>query len=159
MKKPKASTRRFVVDTNVFVAAIKPFTKKENPAARKRKPSGENTFTLLIRIITDDGIELIGNARLVSEYRKLAKELNSPTSALILEQLARKVEVTQVREEVIRRCKLYLPVKEAADVVHAATCLQTGAILITNDSDFDTIRDERLIEVWSIGRAIHQILS
>jgi hypothetical protein len=33
-----------------------------------------------MRLLADDGIQLIANARLVSEYRKLEKELNSPTS-------------------------------------------------------------------------------
>lgn len=83
MKKPKKSTRRFVVDTNVFVAAIKPFT-KENPA---RKTSPTTALALLLKIITDGNFELIASAGLVSEYRKLAEELNSPTSTLILEQL------------------------------------------------------------------------
>lgn len=67
--------------------------------------------------------------------------------------------VIQVTEEMIRSCKPYLPEKEAADMVHAAVCLQTGALLITNDSDFNVIRDEGIIEVWSISDAIRRILS
>ena len=151
MSRPEKSSKPYVIDTNVFVAAIKPFTKT---SAKKETPSA---FTLVIKLLADDNIQLIANARLVSEYRKLAKELNSPTSTLILEQLIKKMEITEVKEEAINRCKPYMP-DEAADMVHAATCLQTGAILITNDDDFDKIRDERIIKVWSISDAIRRIL-
>lgn len=51
-----------------------------------------------------------------------------------------------------------MPKEEAADMVHAATCLQAGAVLITNDGDFEKIRDEQIIKVWSISDAIRQIL-
>jgi len=74
--------------------------------------------------MTDDNIKLSANARLVSEYRKLAQELDSPTSRLILEQLVSKMELTEVKEDAIKLCKPYLPEGEAADVVHAATCRQ-----------------------------------
>jgi hypothetical protein len=33
---------------------------------------------------------------------------------------------------------------------HAATSLQEGAVLITNDRHFDRINAEKIIEVWSI---------
>lgn len=154
MSRPEKSTKPFVIDTNVFVAAIKPFTKKET-SAKKEIPSA---FTLLTRLLADDGIQLIANAILVGEYRRLEKELNSPTSTLLLELLIKKMEITEVKEEAIHCCKPYISKEEAADTIHAATCLQTGAILITNDGDFDKIKDERIINVWSISDAIRQIL-
>lgn len=136
MSRPEKSTKPFVVDTNVFVAAIKPFAK----ASQKKEIPG--AFALVIKMLGDEYIRLIGNARLVSEYRRLEKELNSQTSTFLLEQLIKKMEITEVKEEAISRCKPYMPADEAADMVHAATCLQTGAVLITNDADFEKIRDE-----------------
>lgn len=91
MSKPEKSTKLFVIDTNVFVAAIKPFTKA---SAKKEIPS---TFALIMRLLADD-IQLVANARLVSEYRRLAKELNSPTSTILLEQLVKKMKIIEVKE-------------------------------------------------------------
>lgn len=79
--------------------------------------------------------------------------------SLILEQLVRKMEIMPVTEEMIRSCKPFLPEKEVADTVYVATCLQTGTILITNDGDFDVIRDEGITEVWNISATIQRILS
>jgi len=45
-----------------------------------------------------------------------------------------------------------------SNVVHAATCLHTAAVLITNDKHFDKIRDAGLIRVWSISEAIKNLL-
>jgi AbrB family looped-hinge helix DNA binding protein len=46
--------------------------------------------------------------------------------------------------------------KVRAGIYHAATCLQEGAILITNDRHFDRIRNEKIIEVWGISKAIEE---
>jgi predicted nucleic acid-binding protein len=48
---------------------------------------------------------------------------------------------------------------ELADAVHAATCLQSNAVLISNDKHFDKIRDMRIIEVWKISEAIEKLLN
>lgn len=153
MSRQEKSTKPFVVDTNVFVAAIKPFakasTKKELPGA----------FALVMRFLSDDRIQLAANAVLVGEYRRLEKELNSPTSTLLLEQLIRKMEIVDVKDETINHCRPYMPKEEVADVVHAATCLEAGAILVTNDGDFDKIKDEGVIVVWSISDAIRRMNS
>jgi len=44
------------------------------------------------------------------------------------------------------------------DIVHAATCLQENSILITNDKHFDKISRNKIIEVWSINRAVENLL-
>jgi predicted nucleic acid-binding protein len=142
---------RFVVDTNVFVAAIRPF-------ARHGHSSPTSSLALVLRLINDDELELFGNRWLLEEYARLAEGLKSETSTLILGHLAAKVrDVIEIREEAVARCSKYLPEGEAADVMHAATCLQSGAVLITNDRDFDRIRDSGIIEVWSIGEAIKRL--
>ncbi|MBI4258537.1 MAG: PIN domain-containing protein [Thaumarchaeota archaeon] len=146
-------TKRFVVDTNVFVAAIKPFAK---PVRKSR----ENTkaLSLLIKLIVNEQLELVGNSGLVGEYRRLAEELNSETSRLILRQLAEKVKVVEIKDNALMRCKPHLPRGESADVMHAATSLQEDAVLITNDRDFDGIRESEIIQVWSISEAIRMLL-
>ena len=144
---------RFVVDTNVFVSAVKPFSERGHGA-----PTDTGSLALLLRLINDDRLELFGNLWLADEYRRLAEELHSETSGLLLGLLTKKMkEIAGVDEEAVARCRPYLPDEEAADVIHAATCLQAGAILISNDGDFDRIRDAGIIEVWSIGDAIRRL--
>jgi predicted nucleic acid-binding protein len=66
------------------------------------------------------------------------------------------VEVVDVDEKFLRLCKSYFPEDELIDIYHAATCLQEGAVLITNDRHFDKINYEKIIEVWSISKAIEE---
>ncbi len=51
-----------------------------------------------------------------------------------------------------------MPGTETADIYHAATCLKTGSILITNDKDFQELNKHRIIEVWSITEAIRKLI-
>jgi predicted nucleic acid-binding protein len=149
----RSGPRRFVVDTNVFVAAIRPFSR-----SRRKASMGTRSLALLLRLINDADVELFANLLLLDEYKRLGEELDSETSDLILGQLtARTHEVGGLDERAVARCRPYLPPREDADVLHAATCLQLGAVLITNDKDFDRIRDSRVIEVWSISEAIERL--
>lgn len=151
----ESGQRRFVVDTNVFVSAISPFTKRGR-TTRARTGS----LALLIRLIADTNLQLFGDPWLLDEYRRLAEELKSATSELILGQLTAKTQkVTEVRDEAVELCKPYLPEREVADLLHAATCLQSKAVLITNDRDFDRISESGIIKVWGISKAMKQILS
>ena len=94
----------------------------------------------------------------MDEYKRLGEELSSETSELIVGQLATKMrEATELEEKAVSRCRPYLPDGEDADVLHAATSLQSGAVLITNDRDFDRIKASGVIEVWSIGEAIRRL--
>jgi predicted nucleic acid-binding protein len=150
----RSGTRRFVVDTNVFVAAIKHFSK----SGHGRASPGTSSLALLLRLINDDELELFANKWLLDEYKRLAEELNSETSELILGQLVEKMhEVIEIREEAVALCRPYIPEREAADILHAATCLQAKAVLITNDRDFDRIKESGVIEVWNISEAIRKL--
>jgi predicted nucleic acid-binding protein len=60
-------------------------------------------------------------------------------------------------ERYVEICRSYFPKDEYSDIIHAATCLQTGAILITNDKHFDRVKEKRIIKVWSIAEAIEEI--
>ena len=55
-------------------------------------------------------------------------------------------------------CKPYFPESEKADLYHAATCLKTGATLISNDRHFDEIRRAKIIEVLRTSEAIRRII-
>ena len=149
----RSGTRRFVVDTNVFVAAIKPFSKSGHGGAS----TSTSSLVLLLMLINDDELELFANRWLLDEYKRLGEELSSETSELILGQLTAKMEATELEEKAVARCRPYLPDGEDADVMHAATCLQSRAVLITNDRDFDRIKESGVIEVWSISEAIRKL--
>ena len=133
-----------MVDTNLFIATIKN-PKKETTSLR-----------LLLDMIDDTTIALIGNEFLIMEMEKYAKVFESMRGKEILQKLMDKMEVADVDEKFLRICKLYFPEDELIDIYHAATCLQEGAILITNDRHFDKIKDEKIIEVWSISEAIEK---
>ena len=62
MNRLETSIRRFVIDANVFVASVKPFSKPAKQAYENTK-----TLSLLIHLITDETIELINNSRLVAK--------------------------------------------------------------------------------------------
>jgi len=144
-KKSERSIRRFLVDTNLFIAAIK------NP---KKETT---TLRLLLKLINDNNIVLIGNEFLIMEMEKYAEVFESKRGKDILQRLIEKTEVVEVDEKFLRLCKSYFPEDELIDIYHAATCLQEGAILITNDKHFDKINDEKTIEVWSISKAIEEL--
>jgi predicted nucleic acid-binding protein len=131
---------RFLIDTNLFVAAVK---------------SGKTKSTeLLVRLI--EGIEeLVADDILISEYERYALKFEALG---FLKLIRNRVVIIEQSEEDILRCKPYFPAGSAADVVHAATCLHTGAVLISNDAHFDGIKEVGIIEVWSITDAIKKFL-
>ncbi len=134
--------RSFLLDTNVFVAAV--------------KHPGRETGTLrfILELIQNDNLPLVGNNFWVEEMLRYAEEFHSETAALLVEALLNRTRMVQVGNNFISICAKYVPENEPADTLHAATCLQESAILITNDKHFNQIRDEHVIEVWSITRAI-----
>lgn len=144
-KKSGKNIRRFLVDTNLFIAAIK------NPKKET------NSLRLLLELIDDASIALIGNDFLIMEMEKYAQVFESNRGNEILQKLIAKTEVIDVKEKFLYLCKSYFPEEELIDIYHAATCLQGDAILITNDRHFDKINDEKIIEVWSISRAIEEL--
>ncbi|MFZ3167044.1 MAG: PIN domain-containing protein [Candidatus Methanoperedens sp.] len=143
-KRSGKSILRFLVDTNLFVAAIK------NP---KRETA---SLRLLMELTNDASIVLIGNEFLIMELEKYAQVFESKRGKEILRKLIDKTEVMDVDEKYLRLCKSYFPENQLIDIYHAATCLQESAILITNDRHFDRISNEKIIEVWSISKTIEE---
>lgn len=131
---------KFLIDTNLFIAAIK-------------SASGRSA-ELLIKLI-EGPWDLVADDILIAEYERYATALDSPSLFVVV--LNREVIVEQSEEDILT-CKPFFPPTAAADIVHAAACLHSGAILITNDSHFKNIRDAGIIQVWSISEAIRRLL-
>ena len=146
MRKSRRDTRTFLLDTNVFISAIK--EPKKQTAALK----------LILKIAEDPRIKLVGNDLLAEEMLRYTELLKSETAVMILSTLLAKMEIVKVSGNYRKICKMYIETPDKADILHAATCLQTGSILITNDRHFDKIADERIIEVWNIGEALKRLL-
>ncbi len=146
MKKLKKDTHRFLLDTNVFIAAIK------NPKKETK------TLLLIKKIIESENIHLVGDVFLLEEMIKYAEKFQSETSSEILSALISKTEIIEVSINYIKICKNYIETPNLADIIHAAVCLKADAILITNDTHFNNIRYEGIIKVWGISKSIKELL-
>lgn len=133
---------KFLLDTNVFIAAA--------------KKGWTKTTELVIRLI-DGPEDLIADEALIAEYGKYAEDLGN-NGQLLLRYLLQKVVVLELSDEDIARCLPFFPEGQYADVLHAATSLITGAVLISNDRHFEKIRNAGLIEVWTISEAMVRLL-
>ena len=131
---------RYLLDNTVFIAAVK----------RRWTKSTELVYYLL-----DCPAELFANELLIFEYEKYANALGTYELLNYLKKSAVRVNPSQ---EEIDACAPFFPESELSDIVHAATCLYSGAILITNDNHFNKIRKSGLIEVWSNTKAIKRLL-
>jgi len=147
MRRSKSVTRIFLLDTNLFISAIK------DP----RRQTG--TLRLILHLIGEPGIGLVGNDMLAEEMARYAELLRSETAATLLGALIAKMEIVEVQENYLRICKSYIETPDKADILHASTCLQTDAVLISNDHHFNRIRDEGIIKVWSTTEAIKKLLN
>lgn len=137
---PDKSTK-FLIDTNLFVAAVK---------SRKTKS------TELLLMLIDGTWDLVADDILISEYERYSHKFEAYA---FFDVLQRKVIMIEQSEEDILKCKPYFSPNSSADIVHAAACLHTGAVLITNDAHFDRIRDAGVIVVWSISEAIMRVIN
>ncbi len=146
MKNSKKDTQMFLLDTNVFIAAIK--------APKKYT----KTLQLILVMIEDEDIQLVGDEFLVEEYIRYAEEFKSETASAILGALLDKMELVQVGKNHIKICKNYIRTPNLADIIHTAACLKSDAIMITNDKHFNRIRDEGIIKIWSVTEAIKELL-
>jgi predicted nucleic acid-binding protein len=136
---PDVNTR-FLIDTNLFVAAGK---------------NGWTKSTDLFIALLEGPWDLVADDILISEYERYANKFDARD---LLALLKLKVIVIEQSEEDVSICKPFFSVGEAADIVHAATCLHTGAVLISNDAHFNRIRDAGIIKVWKISEAMKRLL-
>lgn len=146
MKRSEKGIQAFLPDTNLFVSAIK---------YPERKPY---SLDLLLELINNEDILLVGNKHLFRELERYHERLESPMARELLQGLKKKMRMVEVDRDSILAGKPYFPRSELSDVMHAATCLKEDAILITNDKHFEKINNEGLIEVWSITKAIKELI-
>ncbi|WP_218042133.1 hypothetical protein [Infirmifilum lucidum] len=101
---------------------------------------------------------------LLEEYRRWVLKLSLEDSVLrepataLYSLLKSKMRPVEPDKEHLEACKPYFPESEKADLYHA-TCLKTGATLISNDKHFYGIRATGLIRVLKASEAIREILS
>ena len=146
MRRSRGNTRSFLLDNNVFVVAI----------AHPKRETG--TLRLILHLITDPGVRLAGNIYLAEEMMRYTEIYPSETATLLIEALASKMKFVGIEERYLKICRDYIGTSDPSDVAHAATCLQTGSTLISDDHHFDRIRDEGIIDVWSTSKAIDKLL-
>lgn len=127
MNESGKKNQKFLLDNNVFIAAIK------NPVKMS------SSLELIIECIKNDEIELIGNEYSVGEMQKYQELFESPSASILLSLLILKTRIVDVSDTNILKCKPYFPAAEIMNIIHAATVLQEGGIIITNDKHFDRI--------------------
>ncbi len=132
-----------LLDANVFVSAIKSL------------PRVTGSFRLIVRLI-DLGVRLVGNEVLAEEYLRYAQSLPSPTASALAASILGSMEIIHVEDRFVRACAAYFGAGSAKDCVHAATCLQLGAALVSNDHDFDSIGRAGVIRRMTVSEAIRQ---
>lgn len=132
---------KFVLDTNLIIAAVK---------------SGWTRSTDLLFTILLSDATLFVDRELHLEYEKyIHKILGLYHLFLFIQTRTYPIDPSA---KALDTCRPFFPETQLGDVVHAATCLETDAILITNDSHFDRIKESGLIRVWSITKAIKEVL-
>ena len=146
MQRSLKSTPSFLLDNNVFVAAI------AKPTART------GTLKLILRLLTDAGVRLIGDKYLAEEMIRYTEVYPSETAIALLDAIASKTEFIEVETRYIKICRNYIGTDDLSDILHAAACLQAGSTLISDDHHFDRIRDEGVLNVWSTKKAIGELL-
>ena len=146
MTRSDPGTGTLLLDNNVFASTIKDPTRETA------------TLKLILEMIRDKDIGLVGNEFLAEEMARYAEAFRSETASLLLHALISKMDIVDVQERFTAACRSAMGTEDPADLLHAATCLQTGATFITNDRHFDTIRDEGIIDVWSTAEAIRRLL-
>lgn len=141
---PPTDPEAVLLDTNVFVSAVK------DPARQT------DTFRLVVSLLERADIRLVGNEVLAQEHLRYAEAFPSPTASALASALLEKMELVRVEDRFLRACAPYVPPDEAADLVHAATCLQTGAVLVTNDRHFRGIERAGIVHVVGTSEAIRR---
>jgi len=98
--------------------------------------------------------DLIADEILLSEYKRYASQFNAKDLLTVLQK--RMIMIEQSEQEICR-CRQFFSPDATADIIHAAACLHTGSILISNDAHFKDISEAGIIEVWTIAEAIERL--
>ena len=132
-----------LLDTNVFVSAV------------KNASRATATFRLIVRLL-ESNIGLVGNEVLARGYLQYAEVFPSPTATALASAVLERMELVLVEDRFLLACAPYFPPGQAADCVHAATCLQTGAVLVSNDRHFRAVSEAGVVEVLATSETIRR---
>src|SRR5205809_3849736 len=134
-------TPAILLDTNVFVSA------------GKSVPRVTDSLRLIVHLLAAD-VRLVGNELLAEEYLRYAQLLPSASATAVAASILGTLEIIRVEQRFVLACTPYFGGKKRKDCVHAATCLQLGATLASNDHDFDAIDRAGVICRMTIGEAV-----
>ena len=138
-------TPALLLDTNVFVSAV------------KSAPRVTDSLRLIVHLLAAD-VRLVGNELLAEEYLRYAQLLPSPTATALAASILGTLDIIRVEERFVLACTPYFAGKKRKDCVHAATCLQLGASLVSNDHDFDAVDRAGVIRRMTISEAVRRWL-
>src|SRR5437016_2519416 len=138
-------TPAILLDTNVFVSAV------------QSVPRVTDSLRLIVHLLAAD-VRLVGNELLAEEYLRYAQLLPSPTATALAASILGTLEIIRVEERFVLACTPYFGGKKRKDCVHAATCLQLGASLVSNDHDFDAVDRAGVIRRMTISEAVRRWL-
>src|SRR5205809_5030888 len=142
----KASpTPAILLDTNVFVSAV------------KSVPRVTDSLRLIVHFLAAD-VRFVRNELLAEEYLRYAQLVPSSTATALAASILGTLEIIRVEERFVLACTPYFGGKKRKDCVHAATCLQLGATLVSNDHDFDAIDRAGVIRRVTISEAVQRWL-
>ena len=139
-------TPALLLDTNVFVSAV------------KSVPRVTDSLRLIVHFLAAN-VRLVGNELLAEESLRYAQLLPSPTATALAASILGTLEIIRVEERFVLACTPYFGGRKRKDCVHAATCLQLGATLVSNDHDFDAIDRAGVIRRMTISEAVRRWLS
>ena len=138
-------TPAILLDTNVFVSAV------------KSVPRVTDSLRLMVHFLAAD-VRLVGNELLAAEYLRYAQLVPSPTATALAASILGTLDIIRVEERFVLACTPYFGGRRRKDCVHAATCLQLGSNLVSNDHDFDAIDRAGVIRRMTISEAVRRWL-
>lgn len=137
---------RFLADNTLFVTGIKALPKHRT-----------NSLKVLLHLIDHEDLELIVDDVLKREYEKYGKKFGGKKTGRLIQSLLDKAREVEPEKRFIRIVKPYFnDESDPEDMIHAATTLQEDATIITNDSDFQEIREEEILEIWDHTKAMQE---
>ena len=134
-------TPAILLDTNVFVSAV------------QSVPRVTDSLRLIVHFLAAD-VQLVGNELLAEEYLRYAQLLPSPTATALAASILGTLDIIRVEERFVLACTPYFGGRKRKNCMHAATCLQLGATLVSNDHDFDAVDRAGVIRRMTIGEAV-----
>ncbi|WP_456482176.1 type II toxin-antitoxin system VapC family toxin [Methanopyrus sp.] len=132
--------RPVFLDVSVFVSAIK---------------GSETCVEIVERTLGRDEVELVTNWILVNELMRMSVELKTGNGKCyrllkgMVEEFVRRSYTVDPERSTVRMCYERLPDGEYASAVHAATCVEANAVMVTRNKSLLDLREAGLIEAYN----------